>query len=185
MRSPGVQGFWRNVLSFLDGDELIGAHVFTAHGDAFAAGPAQPIDARFQRLLQEQAGTAIVDDYRLTGEIVAIRAGPLAYETVRRSAEYATPAAAGAPAICLVPALGVQNIVYRDTDGRLHELWRDRRADRHDEPDWCGGGCARQRSCEPAPRSAQLPIATVVQPAHSSSSLISRATQALTPLTCA
>ena len=121
----GVQGFWRNVLSFLDGDELIGAQVFTAHGDAFAACPAQPIDARFQRLLQEQAGTAIVDDYRLTGEIVAIPAGPLAYETVRRSAEYATPAAAGAPAICLVPALGVQNIVYRDTDGRLHELWRD------------------------------------------------------------
>ena len=66
-----------------------------------------------------------MDDYRLTGEIVAIPAGPLAYETVRRSAEYATPAAAGAPAICLVPAPGVQNIVYRDTAGRLHELWRD------------------------------------------------------------
>ena len=57
-------GIWRNVLSFIDGDELIGAHVFTAHGDTFSADPAQPIDARFQRLLQEQAGTAIVDEYR-------------------------------------------------------------------------------------------------------------------------
>lgn len=122
----GAQGTWRNFLSIIDGDKLIDARVFTADGDAFATTPTQQIDARFQRLQKvPPLGTEIVDDYRLTGEIVGIPAGPLAYETVRRSAEYATPAAADDPAICLLPQQGVQNIIYRDVGGRLHELWRD------------------------------------------------------------
>lgn len=122
----GAQGFWRNVLSFIDGDEDIDAQVFSADGDAFAATPTQQIDARFQRLQDVPGiGKELVDDYRLTGEVVGIPAGPLAYEPVRRSAEYAAPAAANAPAVCLVPQRGVQNIIYRDTGGQLHELWRD------------------------------------------------------------
>ena len=33
--------------------------------------------------------------------------------------------AVGAPTSYVHPGLGVQNIVYRDTDGRLNQLWRD------------------------------------------------------------
>jgi hypothetical protein len=44
---------------------------------------------------------------------------------VDRSAEFGTPPAAGAPTACVIPGLGVHNICYRDTSGRLHELWRD------------------------------------------------------------
>jgi len=44
---------------------------------------------------------------------------------VDRSAEFGTPPAAGPPTACVIPGLGVHNIAYRDTSGRLHELWRD------------------------------------------------------------
>ncbi|HEU0301219.1 MAG TPA: hypothetical protein VFR37_17275, partial [Longimicrobium sp.] len=44
---------------------------------------------------------------------------------VDRSAQFGTPQAAGAPTACVIPGLGVHNIAYRDTSGRLHELWRD------------------------------------------------------------
>jgi hypothetical protein len=44
---------------------------------------------------------------------------------VDRSAEFGAPPAAGPPTACVIPGLGVHNIAYRDTSGRLHELWRD------------------------------------------------------------
>jgi hypothetical protein len=44
---------------------------------------------------------------------------------VDRSAEFGTPPAAGRPTVCVIPGLGVHDIAYRDTSGRLHELWRD------------------------------------------------------------
>jgi len=44
---------------------------------------------------------------------------------VDRTAEFGAPAAASAPTACVIPGLGVHNIAYRDTSGRLHELWRD------------------------------------------------------------
>ena len=44
---------------------------------------------------------------------------------VDRSAQFGTPPAAGRPTACVIPGLGVDNIAYRDTSGRLHELWRD------------------------------------------------------------
>jgi hypothetical protein len=44
---------------------------------------------------------------------------------VDRSAEFGTPPAAGPPTTCVIPGLGVYNIAYRDTEGQLHELWRD------------------------------------------------------------
>ena len=48
---------------------------------------------------------------------------PAFYE--ERSMQFQTPPAAGAPTACVIPGLGVHNIAYRDTSGRLHELWRD------------------------------------------------------------
>jgi len=47
------------------------------------------------------------------------------HRLVDRSAQYKTPPATGAPTACVITALGVHNIAYRDTSGRLHELWRD------------------------------------------------------------
>lgn len=45
--------------------------------------------------------------------------------TLDRSEEFDTPLAAGSPTACVSPGLDVYNIAYRDTSGRLHELWRD------------------------------------------------------------
>jgi hypothetical protein len=42
-----------------------------------------------------------------------------------RSEEFGTPLADGPPTVCVVPGLGVNDIAYCDTSGRLHELWRD------------------------------------------------------------
>jgi hypothetical protein len=67
----------------------------------------------------------IAGDYTLFGEILGVEPSPLGYTALRRSAEFGTPPAVGAPAACFVAPLGVRNIVYRDTDGRLHELWQD------------------------------------------------------------
>ncbi|HKO59218.1 MAG TPA: hypothetical protein VJ276_25350, partial [Thermoanaerobaculia bacterium] len=44
---------------------------------------------------------------------------------INRSGAFGTPPASGAPTAVVIDALGVHNIVYRDTSGRLHELWRD------------------------------------------------------------
>ena len=44
---------------------------------------------------------------------------------VSRSAEFRTPPAESAPAAWLIEPPGGYNIAYRDTSGRLHELWRD------------------------------------------------------------
>ena len=43
---------------------------------------------------------------------------------VDRSAEFGTPPAAGPPTACVIPGIS-HNIIYRDTSGKLHELWRD------------------------------------------------------------
>jgi hypothetical protein len=44
---------------------------------------------------------------------------------VDRSAQVGAPAASGVPTAVVIPGLGVHNIAYRDTGGRLRELWRD------------------------------------------------------------
>ena len=54
---------------------------------------------------------------------------PPAYDTnqylhVERSRPLNAPKATGAPSGIVFPALSVTNIVYRDGDGRLHELWQ-------------------------------------------------------------
>ena len=43
---------------------------------------------------------------------------------VDRSAEFGTPPAAGPTTACVIPGLS-HNICYRDTSGKLHELWRN------------------------------------------------------------
>ena len=55
----------------------------------------------------------------------ASRATGLGYGVVDCSAEFGTPPGTGWPTPCVIPGLGVHNIAYRDTSGRLHELWRD------------------------------------------------------------
>jgi thermolysin metallopeptidase-like protein len=42
---------------------------------------------------------------------------------IERSKRFNAPKAVGSPSGIVFPALGVNNVVYRDSDGRLHELW--------------------------------------------------------------
>jgi hypothetical protein len=46
------------------------------------------------------------------------------YRVRERSRFFKTPAAEGAPSGIAVPHLNVTNVIYRGTDGRLHELWQ-------------------------------------------------------------
>lgn len=65
---------------------------------------------------------------RVTGGLsggFSVRIDDPAKHLVDRSAEFGTPPASGPPTACVVPGLGADNICYRDTSGRLHELWRD------------------------------------------------------------
>src|SRR5262249_17408692 len=55
----------------------------------------------------------------------AVRVEDPSQHLVDRSAEFGAPPAASAPTACVIAGLGVHNIAYRDTSGRLHELWRD------------------------------------------------------------
>jgi hypothetical protein len=128
------QGFWRNVLSFLDGDEMIGSSVVLADGGTLASNPIQAIEQRLQRRFREQVGwqtvEIVTDDYQLTGELLAGRPGTR-FQALRRSQQSGAPLAASAPATLLVSTLGVpnhsaiQNAFYRDGAGHLHELWRN------------------------------------------------------------
>ena len=61
----------------------------------------------------------------MTGEVQGARRTPYNHTHARRSEDVGAPAAAAGPATCPHPATGVQNIVYRDARGHLHELWRD------------------------------------------------------------
>jgi len=64
------------------------------------------------------------NQYRLAWED-AIRPTPIRrYLHVERSRPLKPPAAVGAPSGIVFPALGVTNVVYRDAEGRLHEVWQ-------------------------------------------------------------
>jgi hypothetical protein len=55
----------------------------------------------------------------------AIRADPpRRYLYLQRSLRHHAPEGAGAPTGIVFPALAVNNVVYRDEEGRLHELWQ-------------------------------------------------------------
>jgi hypothetical protein len=81
-----------------------------------------------------QASLAAPEDYRVTTQNPQERfeqqwrlADRFAMAVTDRSAEFGTPAAAGAPTACVIAATSVDDIIYRDSSGRLHELWRDAR----------------------------------------------------------
>ena len=63
--------------------------------------------------------------YRLPWEEAIKPEPPRRHLYLQRSREHNSPEAAGAPYGYLAPVNGVHNIVYRDTQGRLMELWRD------------------------------------------------------------
>jgi hypothetical protein len=117
------ESWWRLVHP----DYLIQADYFLADDDELRDDAVQEISKRFQRVvsLPPDWTSVISDDYNLTGEILGIPAGANGHQALRRSREYGTPPAAGAPAAGVLPALGRQSIVYRDSSGGLHELWRD------------------------------------------------------------
>lgn len=46
------------------------------------------------------------------------------YQYLERTQPFGAPKAVGAPSGIVFPSLGVTNVVYRDEDGRLHELWQ-------------------------------------------------------------
>jgi hypothetical protein len=121
------QGWFRNILNLFNGDVLIDADYFLANDDELRDDAVQEISKHFQRIVTSPVDgtTGVADDYRLTGEILGIQPGADGRQALRRSQEYGTPPALGAPAACVLPALGRQSIVYRDSSGRLHELWRD------------------------------------------------------------
>jgi hypothetical protein len=81
-----------------------------------------------------QASFADPEDYRVTTQDPQDRfeqqwrlADRFAMAVADRSAEFGTPKAVGAPTACVIAAIGVDDIIYRDDRGRLHELWRDAR----------------------------------------------------------
>ena len=115
-----------SVGSIFDPDEFFDAQFFSADSAQLVNDAVQEIYAYLQLFRETQSHEpVVVAVYKLSGDILGIEPGGVGYESLRRSHEYGTPAAAGAPAALVIPALGVQNIVYRDTDGWLHELWRD------------------------------------------------------------
>ena len=115
---------WDNAWSWLDGDDQVGVKVLTYRYEDLTDNY-WDISERFQKVIATNNGPAVVEDWRVLGEAQGTRSDLQGYAHLRRSEEYGTPAASGAPTACLLPFLGVRNIVYRDADGDLHELWSD------------------------------------------------------------
>ncbi|WP_433303470.1 RICIN domain-containing protein [Actinoplanes sp. CA-030573] len=81
-----------------------------------------------------QASFAPSEDFRVTTRHPEERfeqqwrlATRFAMAVTDRSGEFGAPHGSGAPAVCVNPAAGVDDIIYRDGSGHLHELWRDAR----------------------------------------------------------
>jgi len=65
---------------------------------------------------------------QVTGAIpggFAIHVRDMTLRQVDHTAQFNTTGSAGAPNACVVPALGVQNIAYRDAFHHLYRIWRD------------------------------------------------------------
>ena len=125
----GAQGVFRNILSFFDGDKNIGSKVFLFTHDELT-NKAVDFSERMQRIIDttDQFGRPIkriAQDFEVFGQIVGVEPNGRSVETFDRSAEYGAPGATGSPTGIVIPALGVDNIIYRDPSGHLHELWRD------------------------------------------------------------
>ena len=115
-----VQSAGDNFWSWVDGDDTIGVKVLRWSHDALVDNY-WDINERFQKVVNG----AVSEDWQVLGESQGAQPSPYNYTHARRSEDVGSPAAAGAPTTCLHPAQGTQNIVYRDTKGHLHELWRD------------------------------------------------------------
>ncbi len=86
------------------------------------------ISQRFRRIAVDSQGNHVAqEDYSLFGEILGVDPATTGWLAVRRSHDplFTSPPATGAPTVCMDPASGMQDIVYRDTRGPLIELWRD------------------------------------------------------------
>ena len=100
-----------------------------------------PALTKGQTFANPDEGLRVTVDDALAGGF-AVTINKAMRRLVDRSAQFGTPPATGAPTACVIPGLGVHNIAYRDTSGRLHELWRDASGKhRHVKPD-----CACQRA---------------------------------------
>lgn len=64
------------------------------------------------------------NQFRLSWEQAIAPEAGRAYHYVERSRPLEAPLATGVPSGISFPAIGATNVVYRDGDGRLHELWR-------------------------------------------------------------
>lgn len=73
------------------------------------------------KVAQARYGTDVRKTVVKAWHAVGIEGDPLHLE---RSRVFNAPKAAGSPSAISFPSLGVTNIVYRDTQGRLHELWQ-------------------------------------------------------------
>ena len=62
--------------------------------------------------------------YRLALEDAVRPDPPRGYRHIDRSRRDHAPEARGAPAAMNLPALGVNDVIYRDPQGHLHELWK-------------------------------------------------------------
>jgi hypothetical protein len=62
--------------------------------------------------------------YRLPWERAIRPASPRRYRYLERSRQFNAPPSVGAPSGLVFPAGGVCSTVYRDGEGRLHELWQ-------------------------------------------------------------
>ena len=112
----GSQNFW----SWVDGDDRIGVKVLRFnHKDL--TNNYWDISERFRFL----NNTGVEEEWLVLGEGQGVEPSPRGFAHQRRSQDLGTPSAAGSPSVTFHPSSGVQNTVYRDAEGRLHELWRD------------------------------------------------------------
>ena len=101
-----------------------------------ALGPLDSAQASFNGFRVLQVKTNVIDkihfvsiprleasEYRLAWEDAIRPDSPRRYQYRERSRPLGAPPAAGPPCGVVFPALGVTNVVYRDGEGLLHELW--------------------------------------------------------------
>jgi hypothetical protein len=122
-----IEAASHNPGAFFRPDLEIGAEVFYG---TFGIKPWTDVEIskRFQRTAVDSQGNhSTQEDYSLLGEIIGVDPAQTDWVAVRRSRDplFTAPPAAGAPTVGVDPLSGAHNILYRDTQGRLIELWRD------------------------------------------------------------
>jgi hypothetical protein len=98
--------------------------LLTAKPPATPGQPQSPFALKVDESFTAENGVTVRVIRALEGGF-SVRIEDPSQHVVDRSMQYGTPAATGAPAAWVNPGLNVQIIAYRDTSGKLHELWRD------------------------------------------------------------